>query len=457
MKDLARNSPDSVASTLSSKSFNSRIKRLRRSGIIDIFLSWKASTAYFIVSPISILERVPNISCARLKKPFLSLRVYYSNELDMAGPQTTPLPKGRQYYTAREATPLSATSKGRTMGSRVKKRQSQTAAMARRPKMLASGLACSTYPKQKNLGDLAIRIFSDMHPANLIKILQFGRQGVAAKGCLESDPKAQPSSRRGNPCAFRTLLNDGASSLDSLSNSTYEDMESEDIRFDDSECISIGRTLGNVPDHQLKKRVDSGIVLEKQGRNLYSVPADLLAPENEHVDETLGNNSCIKGDIEMAICSSIFTTQDDSTDQSASANQAPVASNLPNLLDLDNQAISSMEAVNMPFFWCEPRLKRHQRFPFRDHDVTNDEDDDDMSIISDLSLIPSYSPGGVDQQYKVKVGRAVLKQILKSQAKAASKTVRQIKRSCREAMEHAFDHSSPAYKPTTCVRVGDAF
>ncbi|KAK4178866.1 hypothetical protein QBC36DRAFT_181560 [Triangularia setosa] len=304
-----------------------------------------------------------------------------------------------------------------------------------------------------------------MYPGNFMNFLQLGRQEVAAKDSSDLDLKAQSSPQRGNPCAFRTMFNDGASSRNSLANSTYEDMEGESIRFDDSECISIGRTPRNVPNQQqqLQKRVESGIVLETEGRNLYSVPTDLLDPENDD-DESAGNNNFIEEDVEMAICSPILNTEDRSFDLSVKADEkivdvihcmAPATSNQSGIPGLENQEIDLTETVNM-HFWGEPRLKRHQRFPFRDHDAAND-DDDDMSIISDLSLIPSYSPSGTDHQYKVKVTRAVFKRIIKSQAKAASKTVRQLKRTCREAMEHAFDYSSPAYKPTTCVRVGDAF
>ncbi|KAK4682074.1 hypothetical protein QC764_113915 [Podospora pseudoanserina] len=446
---LARHSPGSAALT-------SLIKHLRRSGIIDILISWRASTVYCIVSPISTLKTVPRNSAARLRNTVR--RVYRSNRSKMAGPQTKPLPKGRQSYTARETTPMSTTTKGRMMDSRVMKRQSQTA-MAKRQKVPVVASHRSPHPRHKNFEDfLTTKIFPDMYLGNFVNILQFSHQGVAAQGSSDSDPKTQLSSRRGNPCSFRTLLNDGASSCDSLSSSTFEELDSGDIRFDDSECISIGRTLGNVPNHQLQKRVDSGIVLETQGRNLYSVPTDLFALENEHGDETMGDYSCIEQDIDMAICSPIFTTQDHTFKRSFSANEFPAASNLSGVSESDKQVFGSMEAMNMPFSLNEPVLRRHKRFPFRDHDAAKDDEDDDMSIISDFSLIPSYTPGGIDQQYKVKVkvGRATFKRLLKIQAKVATKTVRHIKRSCREAMGQAFDHSSPVYKPATCVRVGGA-
>ncbi|KAK0737682.1 hypothetical protein B0T21DRAFT_411117 [Apiosordaria backusii] len=340
--------------------------------------------------------------------------------------------------------------------------------MAKRQKFPATASLCGPSSRQKNLGALlAARILSDMYSGNFINFLHLGRQGVAAQDPSDLDLKARTSPLRGNPCAFRTMLNDGASSRDSIANSTYDDMGNDSIRFDDSECISIGRTLGNVSNQQqqLQKRVDSGIALETQGRNLYSVPADLLDPGNEDDDESAENNSRVEEDVEMAICSPIFTTEHRPFDFSVKADDeivdvihslAPITNNLSSISGFDNQELDSMEAMNMPFWNGTPRQKRHQRFPFRDHDAANDEDDD-MSIVSDLSLIPSYSPGDIDRQFNVKITRAVFKRLIKSQAKAASKTVRQIKRTCREAMEHAFDHSTPAYKPTTCVRVGDAF
>ncbi|KAK4197474.1 hypothetical protein QBC40DRAFT_333395 [Triangularia verruculosa] len=468
MSRFARNSRCPTP-TLSSTSFASLIKRLRRSGTVDILISWRASTNNCIVSSISILKTVPKITSTGLKKALAvcCCEAKPNRACAMAGPQTTPSQKRWQHCSAGETTPNPTTTmpKGKMAGSKVMKRQSQTT-MARRQKAPASGSASSPYPRQKNLGIfLAARILSDMYSGNLMNFLQVGRQEVAAKSCSESDFTVQSSPVRGNSCAFRTMLNDGASSCASLVESTFDDMGSDIIRFDDSECISIGRTPGNVPNQQqqLQKRVYSGIVLEKQGRNLYSVPADLLAPETEDHDESTRHSNSMEEDIEMAICSPIFAAEEQPPNLSVKAedktanviNCLPIASNnLSCPSGLDNQE-NSVEAVNMPF-WGTPRLKKHQRFPFRDHGADYD-DDDDMSIISDLSLIPSYSPTDPERQYKIKVTRAVFKRIIKSQARAASKTVRQIKRSCREAMESAFDHSAPTYKPTTCVRVGDAF
>lgn len=137
---LARHSPGSAALT-------SLIKHLRRSGIIDILISWRASTVYCIVSPISILKTVPRNSAARLRNTVR--RVYRSNRSKMAGPQTKPLPKGRQSYTARETTPMSTTTKGRMMDSRVMKRQSRTA-ITKRQKVSVVASHCSPHPRHKS-------------------------------------------------------------------------------------------------------------------------------------------------------------------------------------------------------------------------------------------------------------------------------------------------------------------
>jgi hypothetical protein len=115
---------------------------------------------------------------------------------------------------------------------------------------------------------------------------------------------------------------------------------------------------------------------------------------------------------------------------------------------------NNMETMNMPFWNLPRRQKRHSL-------RAGDTIPDDMSIISDASLIPTYYPSDIMKQQQQQLPpqrhhhRALIKHIIRTKARAAKQTVRELKRSCRDAVGHVFvepmGHRSPK-----CVAVGAA-
>ncbi|KAH6854399.1 hypothetical protein B0I37DRAFT_29130 [Chaetomium sp. MPI-CAGE-AT-0009] len=117
--------------------------------------------------------------------------------------------------------------------------------------------------------------------------------------------------------------------------------------------------------------------------------------------------------------------------------------------DKDN-ANNDMETMNMPF-WNLPR--RQKQHTFRVGDTIPD----DMSIISDASLIPTYYPSDImkQQQPQRAQHRTLIKKLFRAKARAAKQTVRELKRSCRDAVEHVFVEPA-SHRGPKCVAVGSA-
>ncbi|KAL2157442.1 hypothetical protein VTH06DRAFT_6134 [Thermothelomyces fergusii] len=101
-----------------------------------------------------------------------------------------------------------------------------------------------------------------------------------------------------------------------------------------------------------------------------------------------------------------------------------------------------METVNMPFWDLPRRPKQHSA---RLGDVIPD----DMSVISDASLIPTYCPTDVAKQQRPPPRALLVKRLIRSKARAARQAVRQLRRSCRDAVEHVFVDSAARAMTTT--------
>ncbi|KAK3299094.1 uncharacterized protein B0H64DRAFT_90909 [Chaetomium fimeti] len=121
--------------------------------------------------------------------------------------------------------------------------------------------------------------------------------------------------------------------------------------------------------------------------------------------------------------------------------------------DDKNNTNSDMETMNMPF-WNLPR--RQKQHIFRGGDTIPD----DMSIISDASLIPTYYPSDImkqqQQQPQRSPHRTLIKQLFRAKARAAKQTVRQLKRSCRDAVGHVFVDPA-SHRGPKCVAVGSVY
>ncbi|KAH6636726.1 hypothetical protein F5144DRAFT_546799 [Chaetomium tenue] len=195
-----------------------------------------------------------------------------------------------------------------------------------------------------------------------------------------------PSDRE-NPCLFRTRLIDRmADSEADLTFGSTDMLSCEDLNFDDTQCISVGRST----------------------RKFRAMPGAPTPPTHHHT--------------------------------------AQVSE------DHDDDNTNNMETMNMPF-WNLPRP------PKRPILRAGDTIPDDMSIISDASLIPTYYPSDIMKQQQKSSQRfqhrTLFKQILRAKARAAKQTVRQIKRSCRDVVGHVF--VEPAHRGPKCVAVGSVY
>jgi hypothetical protein len=213
-------------------------------------------------------------------------------------------------------------------------------------------------------------------------------------------------------------------------------LDAENIKFDDAQCIAVGRSvqMSTMASHDERTSVAKPL-----NARLYIVPEPVRHSFNS-------DDATLRAEEEAA--------DGDGDDD-------------------------MMESMNMPF-WHAPK-----RQPKRQHlsDTKNTSHDnlpvmdDDMSIISDISLIPTYFPSDIQQQRK-RLRRALLfKHLIVAKARAARQTMRQIKRSCRDAVGNVFvvDSSPPnimggttttttttttrafQHQPTRCIAVGAGF
>ena len=283
---------------------------------------------------------------------------------------------------------------------------------------------------------------------------------------------------REDPCLFRTRLNDG--DRETIFDSTDMIDSDDELKFDDSQCISVGRTPGKIaavlrtPAPVLEshgREFDNQVGIAKEfGPHLYSVPADLIGPqESEEVEPVFprNNNNSI-----------FFATIDDyaDTEMVNRISTDETSTLLPRLnqqnSDTDTDS-AEMETMNMPF-WHLPdrrqtkRSHHHHHHPLYPGEADNTSSillpEDDMSIISDVSLIPTYFPSDIMSNKRKRTHhyhhhRALIKRLIVAKARAARQTVRQLKRTCRDAVANAFvgESAGVEYRPTKCVQIGAAY
>lgn len=258
------------------------------------------------------------------------------------------------------------------------------------------------------------------------------------------------------PCPFRTRLDDDSGSqLDFDSTSMFDP---DDIRFDDTQCISIGRSTGKPPRmlrapepaaeaHESDQEAEVGIAL-RFGPHLYATPADILGPEDDELAEPAGRLAARNS---RAIFTPAETHQGTELLHKALSEPTLGGGGGPyehyNDHNDDDDGASEMETMNMPFWHLtKPRQKRHSHH-------AGDTIPDDMSIISDVSLIPTYFPSDImKQQQQRPHHRAVLKRLIVAKARSARQTMRHLKRT----VGNVFVEPPTAHQPTRCVRVGAA-
>jgi len=267
-------------------------------------------------------------------------------------------------------------------------------------------------PLSKPLGLLQSRATATTpeYLLNPYQSLQTGLRGASVESILARD----------RDCSFRTRLKDVIS--DSDSETFFEDMsdDEQDLQFDDQGCVEVNRAIGKFAAvsrlQQSHKAQDNQQSEVESDQLLVSKPLNpnLFAPPvNDQASVDYDSNSDIS----------------DSSSTSKHIGDVP-----------------QMESLTLPFYFPSKRAKYT---PIDPTDVP-----DDMSIISDADMVPTYAPnvkkqhgfGRLPANLKL-ANKALLKRALVSKARAAKKTMKQFKRTCREAMGCVFDPACTVASP----------
>lgn len=263
---------------------------------------------------------------------------------------------------------------------------------------------------------------------------------------------------REDPCLFRTRLFDSVADAEAdIAFGSTDKLDADDIRFDDARCISVGRSTGKVlttPGAPVvsdceSQQISQGRVTKELDPRTNATPANMIIARE---DEQLVPATPPSVDIDRTIPPPAEEHQFRPTIHTPPDGPATVYRTV--LVDHDNNANNgeededSMETMNMPFWNLPKRQKLHPRH-------TGDTIPDDMSIISDISLIPTYFPSDITKQQRPR-HRALFKRIIRTKARAARQTMRELKRSCRVAVENAFVEPA-THKTPKCVAVGSVY
>jgi hypothetical protein len=271
-------------------------------------------------------------------------------------------------------------------------------------------------------------------------------------GCRPSSPVESRLPRdREDPCSFRTRLVDPVAG--SEADVALENAD-DDLKFDDIQCISVGRSAGkfktkpaapNLPNYGEHGQANEGGIANEHGRRPYSPLADMVNSEKDERNEVHFDKptvTLIEDHLERPMIHKTFS--DPTTGYRTVLVDKDENDHHDDYNDEDN-----MEAMNMPF-WNLP--KRQKLYTHHAGDTIPD----DMSIISDISLIPTYFPSDVMKQQRPQ-HRALVKRLIRAKARAARHTVREFKRSCRSVVENVFvDPAAAHHKGPMCVAVGSA-
>ncbi|KAK4192636.1 hypothetical protein QBC35DRAFT_197367 [Podospora australis] len=345
---------------------------------------------------------------------------------------------GHQCLNTNETTTLASRRMSNGVVKRQRRRQSGIAAAAGNTKQKAFATALAE--------SLLAQIYSSKPRTTSVQISREEQQFSAET--MDSMPASvahhRNSFERGDPCSFRTRLLDGDrfASEDVLTHTN--DLGIGGIKFDDAECISIDRSLGRFG-NQVRKRPECRIHL---------APADLISPSVSEDDFRTDKKSGVVRDRHLL--------------KSPQSDQSPLpSSTVSTSMSTINMDESTHEAY--PFWPLPPRRKKHRNFPSRDRDVDSNNnttadtdnvsddngDDDDISIISDVSLIPTYALNDIARKRQCARAHALLRQLIKAKTNTTKQTVRILKRTCL-AMGQAWVDPNP-YKPAKCVSVGKAY
>ncbi len=259
---------------------------------------------------------------------------------------------------------------------------------------------------------------------------------------------------REDPCSFRTRLIDPIADSDvDMPLESVDKLSDSDLRFDDTQCISVGRSEGNL-------KSTSRFTAWSSHKNEQANEGDLTDGLPAHMCSNLAHTASTGEDgqpraaTEHSLGSRVILTQADeqpggivhkALSDLTTYNTVLVSENDD---DCEDESDDNMETMNMPF-WNLPRPQKRPTVH------AGDTIPDDMSIISDVSLIPTYSPSDVLKQQRPQ-HRALIKRLIRAKARAARHTMQELKRSCRDAVGNVFIEPATPRTPQ-CVAVGSAF
>jgi hypothetical protein len=277
-------------------------------------------------------------------------------------------------------------------------------------------------------------------------------------GLLPSSPVETRLPRdREDPCSFRTRLVDPVTDpAAEIAFDSTDKLDRDDLQFDDAQCISVGRAMGKfrpilgvpvVPIQEHEQVSEVGLSREL-GPRLYSAATDIVSPET---DERLDPAESIPVNMTNRPCLTPLEEYQDAPMFHRTLSDPTTAYRTVLVQDNDNDVGSgaNMEAMNMPF-WNLPRRQK----PHTHH--AGDTIPDDMSIISNVSLIPTYFPSDVMKQQRPH-HRALIKRLIRTKARAAKQTMRELKRTCRDAVGSVLSAEAAPHRPPKCVAVGSAY
>jgi len=305
---------------------------------------------------------------------------------------------------------------------------------------IAAATMLSLLPVRKSLASLDGRFATNAILPSSWQAAADPPPPVTFRAC--SGTKSRLPRDREDPCSFRTRLIDPT--VDTAADLEPEmdvegahNIENSDLKFDDTQCISIGRSTSNVKpvsapptlssnDREDGRTYESGFARGSPSL-LHSTPAVTIIPADDQPA------TIFKGPLNQP-----------STRRAVSINEIDADSS-----DSDDD-VDAMETVNMPFWHLPRREKRHS---------AHDSIPDDMSIISDASLVPTYFPSDAakwqQQQQRPQQHRALIRHLFRAKARAARQTMRELKRSCRDVVGNVFVEAS-APRGIKCVAVGAA-
>jgi hypothetical protein len=255
---------------------------------------------------------------------------------------------------------------------------------------------------------------------------------------------------REDPCSFRTRLMDPVADPEGdMAFESTDKLDAGDLKFDDTQCISVGRSARNFKSVSgvATSRIEPANACDAADEPPLHPYSTLIGPEKYGQPRSSQHSLGSKVILTRAEGRQSWVAHKALSDPTPYRTSV-VSENDDNINNHESDD-DGMETMNMPFWNAPERQKRRSTIH------AGDTIPDDMSIISDVSLIPTYSPSDALKQQRPQ-HRALIKRIIRAKARAARRTMRELKRSCRDAVGSVFLEPA-APRTAQCVAVGSAF